>query len=258
MHKQLNFIIPVIQEAGTMLKDAALESFSVDMKEGIGNYVTEIDIKIEEFVLGKIRAAFPEDAILSEETSNAIEEMAHKDRVWIIDPLDGTSNFVFRRNTSCVSIGYAEKGVLKMGAVFDPFNNELYTAIAGEGSYLNGKKLSLPERPDNHRLLVGADNSHSPGVIYTHLSILQKIQGSPHVSIRGSAAMALCWVASGKIDIYFHTDIKPWDIAAGMLVVREAGGVVWTFEGNEALFTTKKFMAGPQERVTNILSQITV
>ena len=255
MDRNLAFLEPIVKRAGQIIKESSQKQVEVTAKEGLGNYVTEVDMKVEKFLMDSIRSQFAYDSILSEETGESMETPLERDHLWVIDPLDGTSNFVFKRNLSFVFVAYVEMGIIKMGMVYDPFNEELYTAEKGKGSFLNGVQLTLPKRSQDHRLIISTDNSYRPGTIHKHLSYIQRLDSSPHVSIRGSAALALCWVASGKIDIYFHTEIQPWDIAAAMLVVREAGGVFLDLDGKNADILSPGIIAGEKQLVTQVLNQ---
>lgn len=255
MDRTKSFLTTLTKQAGRLLLDAAQKQAVITEKEGIGNVVTETDVKIEQFLIHSISSEFPDDGILSEETHQDFVAAEHAEHLWIIDPLDGTSNFVYRRNFSAVSIAYAYKGVVQMGCVYDPFSEELYFAERGNGSYLNEVKQSLPERPETHRLIIGTDNSYQPGTVKKHLQLVGQIEPSPWVSMRGSAALALCWIASGKIDVYLHTDLKPWDSAAGLLVAQETGAIAVNLKNMPIDWRSPEVLVGGSAIIQSVISQ---
>lgn len=255
MDRTKSFLTTITKQAGRILLDAAQKQAVITEKEGLGNFVTETDVKIEQFLIHAISSEFPQDGILSEETHQDLEAAEQAEHLWIIDPLDGTSNFVYKRNFSAVSIAYARKGEVQMGCVYDPFSNELYIAEKGQGSYLNDVKQQLPERPASHRLIIGTDNSYKPGTVKKHLQLVGKIEPSPWISMRGSAALALCWIASGKMDVYLHTDLKPWDSAAGLLIAQEAGSIAVNLENNPIDWRSPEVLVGGSAVIQSVISQ---
>lgn len=253
-----DFITNLARAAGAMILEASLKPKNVSLKEGWGNLVTEADVAIEKKVIASIQATFPDHQFLSEEGNSSHKDPEQTEHLWIIDPIDGTNNFVFGRDFSCIAIAYAEKGIILFGCVYDPFHDEMYFAEKGKGTLLNGKKIMLPERADDHRWVVSSDSSNTPETIRKHLITLSELEPAPWVLMRGSAALALSWIASGKIDVYFHYDIKAWDMAAGLLIAEEAGAIGKKPDGSRINFISNQIVVGRELYVDQVISQITL
>ena len=239
--------------AGKIIKTAE-PTLGLVHKEGRGNFVTAADLACEKIIIDLIAQHFPSDKILSEETESDIQDILAVDHLWVIDPIDGTNNFRFGRNYSCVSIGYVEKGEVVLGAVYNPYVDELFFAEKGGGAYVNDKKLAVGTQQDIHEGVVGTDNSYFPEIGKKHLTILMAVQPTPLIMMKGSAALAICEIAAGRTDLYFHTGIHPWDCAAGFLIVREAGGVIKNFQGQTVTFTSPKIIVGNQTLVDKLIA----
>lgn len=192
--------------------------------------VTETDKECERIVLSKILDAFPDHSILSEE-SEAIEGSHHR---WIIDPIDGTTNFAHTFPASCVSIAYEEEGQVMMGAVYDPFRDEMFFAAKGAGAFLNGQRIFVSETKSlSHSLLATGFPYDRKEKADTYLAMIKTFLLLTHDIRRvGAAALDLCYVACGRFDGYWEANIEAWDKAAGMLLVTEAGGKVSDYSGN--------------------------
>jgi myo-inositol-1(or 4)-monophosphatase len=213
-------------------------------KEGRGNLVTAADAASERVILELIRAAFPADEILSEESRPEGEDLLHIPRLWVVDPLDGTNNFRFGRSYWAVSVGYVEGGELRAGAVYDPLRGELFFAESGRGASLNGVPIRVGGRADLASASVATDNCYDPAGARRNLELCLKIEPAPWLLVRGSAVLSLCEVACGRTDLYFHTSLKPWDTAAAFLIVREAGGQVARLDGTPAGLLAAGAVAG--------------
>ena len=205
--------------------------FKITNKEGINNPVTEADYAAEKAIFEVIQQEFPNHYILSEEEGAIKTDSEYK---WIIDPIDGTINFANSIPICCVSIGLEYKGEMIMGAVYNPFMNEFYFAEKNHGSFLNDKKLCV----SNKTAVV--QSCLVTGFPYTYLDepngplqVFEKLirKGVP-VRRLGSAALDLCWVAAGRFDGFYEHKLQPWDSAAGVLIVQEAGGRVSDFDDN--------------------------
>jgi myo-inositol-1(or 4)-monophosphatase len=205
--------------------------FSISNKEGINNLVTEADHAAEKAIFDVIRSDFPTHALLSEEAGEIIQEADYK---WIIDPIDGTVNFAHGIPLCCVSIALEQAGKVVMGAVYNPFLQELFFAQKGWGTTLNDKKIqvSTKEKVGSSCLVTGfpytyLDMPNGP------LTVFEKLirKGIP-VRRLGSAAIDLCWVAAGRFDGFYEHKLQAWDSAAGWLMVEEAGGRVTDFKGD--------------------------
>jgi myo-inositol-1(or 4)-monophosphatase len=205
-------------------------TFSVSTKEGINNLVTEADHASEKAILTEIKKQYPDHFILCEETGALISDSNYK---WIIDPIDGTVNFAHGIPICCVSIAIEKDEEIIMGAVYNPFMNEFFFAEKGGGATLNGKQIQVSKQTEVLKccLVTGFPYvypSTPKGPLYLFEKLIR--QGVP-VRRLGSAAIDLCWVASGRFDGFYEHHLQPWDSAAGFLMVMEAGGMVTDFDG---------------------------
>lgn len=212
-------------------------NFTVMNKQGINNPVTEADLAAEKAIFEVIKEAYPDHYILSEEAGevNPGKSRESSEYKWIIDPIDGTINFANGIPLCCVSIGVEHKGELIMGAVYNPLMNEFYFAEKGKGAFLNGNKISVSNKTDFTKscLVTGfpytyLDSENGPLQVFERL-----IRKGIAVRRLGSAAIDLCWVAAGRFEGFYEHKLSPWDNAAGILIVLEAGGKVTGFDGNK-------------------------
>ncbi|MBS0654598.1 MAG: inositol monophosphatase [Verrucomicrobia bacterium] len=206
--------------AGNIIHNSFNSPFQVFLKEGENNLVTEVDLAAEKAIIGTVQSRFPDHAILSEEQGYTAG--TDSPFLWIIDPLDGTFNFAHNVPLFAVSIAVAYKGELIVAVVYQPETNELFTAQKGEGAYLNGKKLSVSKRHNIGEALLGTDISSQYHRIGNSKGILRSL---------GAAVLGLSYVAAGRYDGYWVPGLQPWDIAAGKLLVEEAGGIVTKLDG---------------------------
>ena len=218
--------------AADVIKEYFQGNFAVSYKEGVNNLVTEADHKSEEAIFSVIKAAYPDHYILSEEAGEVYQDSNYK---WIIDPIDGTVNFANGIPLCCVSIGVEVNGEMKMGAVYNPFFNELFFAERGEGATLNGATIHVSKTKDILKgcLVTGfpytyLDQENGPLEIFSKF-----IRKGVAVRRLGSAAIDLCWVAAGRFDGFYEHKLNAWDSAAGHLIVEEAGGKVSNLSGQK-------------------------
>jgi myo-inositol-1(or 4)-monophosphatase len=204
--------------------------------------LTEADTRAEELIIGKIKSFYPGHGFVAEESG---EDINNSEYVWIIDPLDGTTNFAHAYPFFSISIALQIDGVLQLGVIYDPIKKELFHAEAGQGSYLNNKSISV-SKVDN------LEHSHLvTGFVYEHDWMVKKnlryfesfIYKSQAVRRDGSAALDLCYVACGRYDGFWEMDLNPWDTAAGVLIVREAGGMVTDFSGSDFKLESVQLLA---------------
>jgi myo-inositol-1(or 4)-monophosphatase len=202
-------------------------------EKALNNLVTQADVESEECIVSYIKQAFPEHGFFAEEnhhSGNMVE-----DDVWIIDPIDGTNNYAHAIPHFCISVAYAHKGEVTAGVVYDPMRNELFTASKDCGAFLNGKQIQVSHRRNLVESIITTGFNYDRGVIMEktletiRALFLCHIQG---IRRTGSAALDMCWVASGRFDGFFEYLLSPWDFAAGMLIVREAGGICGDCSGN--------------------------
>ncbi len=239
----LSIAIEAAKEAGKFLKYNVGKVKNIEMKQGEErNLVSEIDKGSEERIITIIRRHFPTHAILAEESGASTTS---SDYMWVIDPLDGTTNFLHGVPIFCVTIAVAYKGELVAGVVYDPNLDELFTAEKGSGAYLNGRRLTVSSTSKliNSLLVTGFpyDIAQNPENAIGHfVNFLVEAQGIRRL---GSAALDLSYVAAGRFDGFWEVNLNPWDMAAGMLFVREAGGRVTDFAGAESTIYKKQVLA---------------
>lgn len=238
--------------AGKAVIDSAPSEGIID-KEGRANFVTAADLASEKIIMDLISRNFPDHEILSEETDSSIKDLTACSHLWVIDPIDGTNNFRYERGYSAVSIGYVEQGILKAGAVYDPFRGQLFTAQAGNGAFLNGKPVKVGSSTDITQAVLATDNSYDSAGTKRNLEIMLSIEPTPWYLMRGSAVLGEIDAAAGRTDLYFHTALKPWDNAAAFLIASEAGATVLDIDGNETNFTTDNVVIGNHALVEQFL-----
>jgi myo-inositol-1(or 4)-monophosphatase len=243
----VNVMVKAARNAGTVILRhmGKLESLSI-VEKGRQDYTSEVDAAAEKEIIRELRKAYPDAAILAEE-SGAMGKGRH---TFVIDPLDGTSNYLRGLPHFCVSIALVENGEPIAGVVFDPLRNELFTANKGGGAVLNDKKIRVAERKDlNGALLVTGFPPRERARLGPQLQAIgELLNDAEDIRRTGSAALDLAYVACGRADAYFEAGIKPWDIAAGMLLVRESGGRVCDFRGRgEKILEAGQIVAGNQK-----------
>jgi myo-inositol-1(or 4)-monophosphatase len=236
----------ILKTAGTAAKRAGeiiLQYFNnakIDEK-GAGNLVTEADLKSEKAIRKIILDAYPDHSILGEEEGGESDVFA--DNLWIIDPLDGTNNYAHGFPVFSVSIAYAEKGEVLTALVFNPLNNETFTAVKGEGAFLNSKPISTSKRTLKEALICVGFYYDRGAMMRSTLDSIGKLfeHGIHGIRRTGSAALDFCYVASGRFDAYFEYHLGTWDFAAGMLIIKEAGGECRDSEGNPMTLESETF-----------------
>lgn len=241
MQKYLNEAMQAAQAAGAFIEQSADAIGKVDYK-GRTDLVTDVDRTSEEIIIDHIQQAFPGHDILAEESGQ--ETSSHEYR-WVIDPLDGTTNYVHKYQHYAVSIALQHNSETIIGLVYNPRSSEMFTAIRGEGAWLNKKKIHVSSIDVLRQSLL------STGIPYElsdrwHKSIdLFKLFYYQSHGVRrdGSAALDLCYVAAGRFDGFWELDLQPWDVAAGMLIVQEAGGAVTRFDGSDPSLSDKEILA---------------
>lgn len=225
-------LLEAAHAAATIMKENFLKDYKISSKGTINNLVTEIDKRCEAVIIEIIRGKYPGHEILSEEAGKLEQASEYK---WIIDPIDGTVNYANGLPICCVSIAVEKKGVMEMGAVCNPFLNELYFAQRGAGATLNDQKIhvSSNDRLESAFLVTGFPYVWDNVADSDPIKVFERLvrQGLP-VRRLGSAALDLCWVASGRFDGFWEHHLNAWDSAAGFLIVEEAGGKVTDFSGN--------------------------
>ncbi len=248
-HPVLNIAINAAHIAGDLMRQELHKVASIPFtRKARHDYVSEIDKTSEEQIVREIKRYYPDHAILGEEGG----AQGDSDFVWIIDPLDGTSNYLHGMPHFAVSIAVQIKGRTEHAVVYDPMRDELFTASRGNGAHLNNTRIrvSAREKLDN-AILATAFPFRQRGMmgLYTGMfsEVFRKVED---IRRYGAASLDLAWVAAGRVDGYFEIGLKPWDVAAGTLLVREAGGVVVDFEGSDAVEHSHSILAAPFKLMT--------
>ena len=242
----VNVAIKAARAAGSIINRAALdvEAVRVSQKQ-VNDFVTEVDQAAEAVIIETLLTAYPGHGILAEESG---QEHGAKDSefVWIIDPLDGTTNFIHGLPIYCVSIALAVKGKIEQAVIYDPTRNDLFTATKGRGAYQNDRRLRVSKRLRMQDCLISTGFPFRPGDNFqNYLAMMAEVMPRCAGLRRpGSAALDLAYVAAGYTDGFFEAGLSPWDAAAGSLLVTEAGGLVGNFTGDANFLDQKECLAG--------------
>ena len=224
----LTQVIEIVREASALMIRGG---FEVMQKDGIENLVTSSDLAVQHFLMEKLSALLPESGFFCEEED---AQSFDKEKVWIIDPIDGTANYSRGISDCCISVALAVKGELEMGVVYSPWREELYCAERGKGAFFNGERISVSKRPFEDGLFCTAMSTYRKEFARSCSDIIYDIYMQSNDTRRfGSAALELCMLARGIIELYFELRLQPWDYAAGTLILREAGGAIAGFDGSE-------------------------
>ncbi len=215
----------------------------VEKKAGANNYVTELDKKSEQIIIDTIKKAYPEHNILSEEIGSINN---NSDFTWIIDPIDGTTNFIHGHPEYSISIAFKQSDKITHGIVFDPNRNDLYRAEIGKGAYLNDKRLRVSKVNYLEDALVGTGfPTCDMSIIDKYLAIFKDMLLNTTGHRRsGSAALDLAYVAAGYLDGFWEFNLQPWDVAAGYILIKEAGGMMSDFNNTSEFWKTGSIVAG--------------
>lgn len=219
----LEAISEIVRRAGALILEARDVDSSVHEKTGPRDLVTKYDVLVQEYLRRELLSLLPEASFLGEE-DGLQEELSGAEWVFIVDPIDGTTNFVQGFRNSCVSVGLAHRGVMEYGVVFNPYDGELYTAQRERGAWLNGEPIHCRDKDLGHSLLIFGTALYYRELVPETMELFQA--AFPLVQdVRrfGSAALDLCYVAAGKAGAFFECRLCPWDYAAGSLIAREAG-----------------------------------
>ena len=246
LHPMLNVAIKAARAAGAIINRAALdvESVRISQKQ-VNDFVTEVDQAAENIIIETLLTAYPGHGILAEESGQA-HGAKDSEFVWIIDPLDGTTNFIHGFPVYCVSIALAVRGKIEQAVIYDPSRNDLFTATKGRGAYLNERRIRVSKRTRLGESLISTGFPFRPGDNFkAYLAMMADIMPRTAGLRRpGAAALDLAYVAAGFCDGFFETGLSPWDIAAGSLLVTEAGGLIGNFTGEADFLEQKECLAG--------------
>jgi myo-inositol-1(or 4)-monophosphatase len=258
MHPQLNIAVAAARAAARVINRGSLDLDTIKVATKQRNdFVTEVDQAAEDVILENLRSAYPDHYFLAEESGfsdskgnpgNA-EDAKVADFVWVIDPLDGTTNFIHGMPHYAISIALMQRGMVTQAVVYDPNRDELFTATKGAGAYLNNRRIRVSKRVKVEESLVGTGFPYRQiGAIDRYMDLLKRVtMKAAGVRRPGAAALDLAYVAAGRYDSFFELGLAPWDVAAGSLLVTEAGGLVGDFEGeSNYLFGDETLAANPK------------
>ena len=258
MHPLLNTAVKAARRAGSIINRAALERGALQVRaKGANDFVTQVDHAAETAIIDIIRTAYPDHAILGEE-SGALEKGAKAEYRWIIDPLDGTTNFIHGFPQYCVSIALEHKGVLTQAVVYDPGKNELFTASRGRGAFLDDRRIRVSKCIHLKDALVGTGFPFKElSRLDLYLRQLRTLMTScAGVRRAGAAALDLAYVAAGRLDAFWEMGLSRWDMAAGALLIQEAGGLVGDLQGGSGFLDRGEIAAATPKVMPELLDAL--
>jgi myo-inositol-1(or 4)-monophosphatase len=232
MHPILNIAVRAARRAGSIINRATLDGSALEVKsKQVNDYVTQVDRAAEEAIIGIVHKAYPDHAFLAEESGSTGAGAEYR---WIIDPLDGTTNFIHGFPQYCVSVAVEHRGALAHAVVYDPVRNELFTASKGRGAFLNDRRIRVSKCARLQDALVGTGFPFKELTrVDLYLRQLKRLMSDASgVRRAGAAALDLAYVACGRLDAFWELGLSPWDMAAGALLIQEAGGLVGDLKGD--------------------------
>lgn len=261
MHPMLNTAIKAARRAGTIINRASLDIERLQVsRKGPKDYVTEVDQAVEEAVIDVLRTAYPDHAFLGEETGSHLapgqEEGSQAEFQWIIDPLDGTTNFIHGLPVYAVSIALSHRGQITQAVIYDPARNEMFTASRGGGAFLNDRRIRVSGQTRYHDALLSAHVPGSAGGEAGTSRFSSMLSECASARRLGATVLDLAYVASGRVDGFCGVKLKPWDLAAGSLLVLEAGGLISDFEGEQTWMKSGSVLAASPKIFTQMLAHL--
>jgi myo-inositol-1(or 4)-monophosphatase len=255
MHPMLNTAVKAARKAGSIINRASLDVDLVKVaSKGPSDFVTEVDRAAEQAIVDILLKAYPDHAILAEESGAS----GDSEYTWIIDPLDGTTNFIHGFPQYAVSIALRHREHVTQAVVFDPTRNELFTASRGRGAFLNERRLRVSRRTKLSECLIGTgfpfrSLEHLDEYLRMFRTVAEQTAG---IRRPGAAALDLAYVAAGRLDGFWEIGLSPWDMAAGSLLILEAGGLVSDFKGDAAYLDEGRIVCGAPKIFPQLLSLV--
>ncbi len=255
MQPTLNIALPIVRSAGEFIMRAyeRKDSFSVTQKSA-HDFVTEIDHKVEQYIFERLQQNYPAYGYLGEESGTQPSDSEH---LWILDPLDGTTNFIHGFPQFAISLALKVKGITELAIVYDPVLREEFTALRGRGARMNNHRLRVTAIAGLNDALIGTGFPFRPEQMPQLPSYLKTLSEVARLSagIRraGAAALDLAWVAAGRLDGFWESGLSLWDMAAGDLLIREAGGLVTDYQGGVSYLEQGQIVAGNARVVKALL-----
>lgn len=251
----LNVVLSAQKEAAKLILHA--HNVLAETKTGRRDVVTEFDKRVQALLIERLRAALPSANFFCEENEQQGDLAA--EHVFIIDPIDGTMNFVRGFHHSCISVAYMNQGVLRAASVYNPYVDECFSALLGRGAWLNGRAIHAGEQPLSESVVCCGTAPYSPHLADSTFALIKKaFLASLDIRREGSAALDMCSAAAGRAGVYFEPTVSLWDIAAGILLVNEAGGVCCCLDGSPVPLDGRKtsIVAGGRRAVEEFLKMV--
>ena len=256
MHPMLNIAVRAARRAGSIINRAALDTGGLRVtSKRAKDFVTQVDHAAEEAIIDIVAKAYPEHGFLAEESGAAKSDAEF---IWIIDPLDGTTNFIHGFPQYCVSIGIQQRGAMAHAVIYDPTKNELFTASQGRGAFLNDRRIRVTALTRLGDALVGTG---FPFKEVTRLELYTRqlqamMRTCAGVRRAGAAALDLAYVACGRLDAFWELGLSPWDMAAGALLIQESGGLVGDLKGDQGYLDSGDIAAATPKIFTAFLEAL--
>ncbi|MDP2149423.1 MAG: inositol-1-monophosphatase [Parvibaculum sp.] len=261
MQPMLNMALRAARAAGDLIRQSAEKVDLVDVEaKGINDYVTKVDRAAERAIMDVLQKTYPTHGFLGEETGLRDGKGEGADWLWIIDPLDGTTNFIHGFPQFAVSIAVQHKGVTEHAVVLDPMRREEFTGSRGRGAAMNGRRLRVTSRKNLEGALIGTGFPFRPDQhsnMDNYLGMFRDVaMQTAGMRRAGAAALDLAYVAAGRLDGFFEFGLQPWDVAAGDLLIREAGGLVSDFAGGHGYLESGNVVAGNPKLLKSLLTTL--
>lgn len=228
----------LIKECGEIIKNPNRNDINIQEKAGPANFVTSYDLLVQNKLKDGLQRLFPKAKFIGEEGQQ--ETYAEKGEFFIVDPIDGTTNFIKDYQMSCISVAYVVDGEVDFAVIYNPYLNELFWANRGEGAYCNDKKIRVSEHDLSNGIVLFGTSPYDMDLAKKSFEMAYEyFCQALDIRRSGSAALDLCAIAAGRAELYFELILSPWDYAAGMLIVEEAGGIVTTLDGEKPVFNKR-------------------
>ncbi|MCQ9615756.1 inositol monophosphatase [Paenalcaligenes niemegkensis] len=259
MHPMLNTAIKAARRAGNTINRASVDIDRLQIgRKGPSDYVTDVDAAVEESIIEALSTAYPDHGFLGEESGERAPLQPRGDgepeNIWVIDPIDGTTNFIHGFPYYAVSIAMLHKGVPTHAVIYDPNHNEIFHASRGSGAFVNDRRVRVSGSRKYPDALLGAHVNEAGGVISSHSPFAAMLSDCAAVRRMGSTVLDLAYVACGRLDGFVATKVKPWDMAAGALLVLEAGGLVSDYQGEQDWYQSGQIIAATPKIFTQMLA----
>ena len=234
-HTCLEPVCELIRECGQFIKDADRSHLRIDQKCGRANFVTEYDRKVQERLRAGLLELMPSAQFIGEEGS--AQKFSTTGKFFIVDPIDGTTNFIKDYRVSCISVGLVVDGTAELGVIYNPYLDEMFSAMRGCGAFCNGSRLHVSSEPLENALVIFGTSPYREDLTDRTFNLAcAYFKKAVDVRRSGSAALDMCSVAAGRAELFFELSLSPWDYAAGSLIVKEAGGLVSDINGKELAY----------------------